>query len=149
MLVATGWGLWALVAGAAAMQLATAAACAARVYWTHPVLWRASADETSWPAVRRYLEQSGWVSVAQVAQLFMNGTDILIIGAFLGPAAVVPYSCTTKLVSVLGQPPAAADAVGLTDSERTSRGGNAARLREVSLALARGMLLVSGAVACS
>ena len=148
-LVAAGWGLWALVAGAAAMQLATATACAVRVSRKHPALWRAAADQTSWPAIRRYLEQSGWVSVAQVAQLFMNGTDILIIGGFLGPAAVVPYSCTSKLVSVLGNHPQLLmqSAAPILSELRAS--GNTARLREVSLALARGMLLLSGAVACA
>lgn len=149
VLVATGWGLWALVAGAAALQLATAAACAVRVCRRHPTLWRASAEETSWPAVRRYLEQSGWVSVAQIAQLLMNGTDILVIGAFLGPAAVVPYSCTAKLVSVLGNHPQLLMQSASPILSELRASGNAARLREVSLALARGMLLLSGAVACT
>ena len=47
------------------------------------------------------LGRSAWVSLAQIAQVFLNGTDVLIIGKLLGPAAVVPYSCTSKLVTVL------------------------------------------------
>ena len=35
----------------------------------------------------------------------MNGTDLLLIGALLGPEAVVPYACTGKLVTLLASQP--------------------------------------------
>ena len=43
--------------------------------------------------------------MSEIAEVFLAGTDMLVIGRLLGPAAVVPYSCTTKLVSVLGNHP--------------------------------------------
>ena len=45
--------------------------------------------------------------MSQIAQVLLNGTDVMIIGALLGPAAVVPYACTGKLVSVLANQPQA------------------------------------------
>ena len=42
-----------------------------------------------------------WISVSQIAQVLLNGTDLLIIAGLLGPTAVVPYACTGKLVSLL------------------------------------------------
>jgi O-antigen/teichoic acid export membrane protein len=90
-----------------------------------------------------------WVSVSQLAQVLLGGTDVMIIGAFLGPAAVVPYACTGKLVSVLAnQPQAILQSAAPALSElRTS--GDRGRLFRVSSALAQATLAVSGLIACA
>ena len=56
-------------------------------------------------AIKEYLSRSAWVSVGQLAQVFPTGTEILVIGKTLGAGSVVIYACTTKLLSVLGNPP--------------------------------------------
>lgn len=146
VLVLAGWGLDALVAGWVSMQSAIVLASMARVRANHRQLW-ASAGSGSWASARAYLGQAAWVSVSQVAQVLMAGTDLLVIGAVLGPAAVVPYTCTGKLVAVLAHHPQLLmqSAAPMLSELRASE--NRARLRDVALALARGMLLVSGAVA--
>jgi O-antigen/teichoic acid export membrane protein len=66
----------------------------------------------------------------------------------LGPAAVVPYACTGKLVSVLANQPQAmlqSAAPALSELRTSSDKG---RLFNVSAALAQATLAVSGLVAC-
>ena len=57
-------------------------------------------------SAKGYVARSLWVAVSQTAQVLLNGTDVMIIGALLGPAAVVPYACTGKLIARAGQPAA-------------------------------------------
>jgi O-antigen/teichoic acid export membrane protein len=97
---------------------------------------------------RDYVARSVWVSVSQIAQVLLNGTDVMIIGALLGPAAVVPYACTGKLVSVLANQPQAilqSAAPALSELRTTA---DRARLFKVTAALAQATLAVSGLVAC-
>jgi O-antigen/teichoic acid export membrane protein len=57
----------------------------------------------AWPGWRQItsrLQTSGWSSLRQVAQLLMNGADLIVLGAVAGPEAVVAYSCTAKLYSL-------------------------------------------------
>ena len=94
------------------------------------------------------MTRSIWVSVSQIAQVLLNGTDVMIVGALLGPAAVVPYACTGKLVSVLANQPQAilqSAAPALSELRTTNDRG---RLFQVSSALAQATLAVSGLVAC-
>jgi O-antigen/teichoic acid export membrane protein len=99
-------------------------------------------------SVREYLGRSAWISVSQVSQVLLNGTDLMVVAALLGPAAVVPYACTGKLVTVLAnQPQAILQSAAPALSElRTS--GERDRLFGVSAALAQATLAVSGLVAC-
>jgi len=89
-----------------------------------------------------------WVSVAQAAQVLLNGTDLLIIGKLLGPAAVVPYVCTGKLVGVLAnQSYLLIQTAGPALSEMKT-GEPHERLYHVSSALSQAMLIASGTVVC-
>ena len=148
LMVFQGVGLSALVAGWIVTQLATAGACGWRLRRHFAQGWMESPPEVPWPEARTLLGRSTWVSVAQIAQVFLNGTDVLLIGKMLGPAAVVPYSCTGKLVSVLTNHPyllmqAASPALSeMRTAERRER------LAEVTTALTRAMLILSGAVTC-
>ena len=99
-------------------------------------------------ATRDYVVRSVWVSVSQIAQVLLNGTDVMIVGALLGPAAVVPYACTGKLIAVLANQPQAilqSAAPALSELRTTADRG---RLFQVSAALAQATLAVSGLVAC-
>jgi O-antigen/teichoic acid export membrane protein len=89
-----------------------------------------------------------WVSMAQVAQVLLQGTDLLVIGKVMGPTAVVPYFCTAKVLAVLGnQAQMIAHAAQPALSELRASQDNH-RLDHVSAALSGAILMMSGALAC-
>jgi O-antigen/teichoic acid export membrane protein len=99
-------------------------------------------------SARTHLGKGFWVSVAQIAQVLLNGTDILILGRVLGPLAVVPYACTGKLIGVLSnQPQMLMQSAGPALSE-LKMSETRQRLFQVCTALSQAMLMVSGAVVC-
>jgi len=98
--------------------------------------------------VKGYLGQAGWVSVAQVAQVFLSGSDLLLLGAVLGATSVVQYSCTGKLSVVLSNHPQLimqAATPALSEMRASERRQD---LLNVSVALMLAMLTLSGFVAC-
>ena len=146
-LVLAGARLHALVAGWLTTQIVTVAACALRVRMRHPSL---RAEEGQGPSLTTtaYLGRSMWVSVSQVAQTLLGATDVLVIGAVAGPAAVVPYACTAKLAQVLANHPQLlmqAAAPALSEMRVAESKG---RLLATTSALTRAVLILSGGVAC-
>jgi O-antigen/teichoic acid export membrane protein len=148
LLVLQGYGLTALAAGWCVTQALVIGSCVARVAMLFPAAMPRRLRIQESLAARDYVMRSLWVSVSQVSQVLLNGTDLMIIGALLGPAAVVPYACTGKLVSVLAnQPQAILQSAAPALSElRTAASRD--RLFQVSAALAQATLAVSGLVAC-
>jgi O-antigen/teichoic acid export membrane protein len=147
-LVMAGFGLSALAAGWCATQLIMIASCGLRVGMAYPAALPRRLTFGEGLSTRDYIVRSGWISVSQVSQVLLNGTDLMIIGAVLGPAAVVPYACTGKLVAVLANQPQAilqSAAPALSELRSTP---DRARLFTVSAALAQATLAVSGLVAC-
>ena len=146
-LVLAGARLHALVAGWLTTQIVTVAACGLRVRVRHSVL---RAEQSQGPSLTttEYLGRSIWVSVSQVAQTLLGATDVLVIGAMAGPAAVVPYACTAKLVQVLANHPQLlmqAAAPALSEMRMAESRG---RLLATTGALTRAVLILSGGVAC-
>jgi O-antigen/teichoic acid export membrane protein len=144
-LVLAGARLHALVAGWLTTQIVTVAACAVRVRVRFPTL-RADHGGGVSLTTREYLGRSVWVSVSQVAQTLLGATDVLVIGAVAGPAAVVPYACTAKLVQVLANHPQLlmqAAAPALSEMRIAESRG---RLLATSSALTRAVLIISGGV---
>jgi O-antigen/teichoic acid export membrane protein len=94
------------------------------------------------------LQRGLWVTISQVAQILLNGTDLFIIGKIMGPAAVVAYAFSGKLITVLAnQPLALMQAAGPALSEmKTSE--SVARQTQACNALSQATLLCSGAIAC-
>lgn len=148
VLVAAGWGLYALAAGWVATQVLLIPLLWLRLRRRFPGALPARLPHLGWAEARRRLGQGSWMSLNQIAQVLMFGTDLLIIGKLLGPAAVVPYACTGKLISVLAnQPQMLMQVAGPALSEikaSESRG----RVAEVCSALGQVMLLASGGVVC-
>ena len=147
-LVLADVGLMALAAGWVATQLITSIACGLRLRHHFEPIWHSDAAPPSATDVKDLFSRSGWVSATQIGQVFLNGSDVLVLGAVLGPAATVPYACTAKLITVLSNHPqllmhAAGPALAemRTSAQRT-------QLASVALALTRAMLILSGAVAC-
>jgi O-antigen/teichoic acid export membrane protein len=147
-LVFNGSGLGALAAGWLVNQVITVGACWWRIRSRHPSAWAPRAPMVGWGEARAFFARSIWISMAQVAQTLLAGSDVLLVGALLGPAAAVPYACTAKLIQVLANHPqmlmqAAAPALSeMRMSERRER------LATTTSALTRAMLVLSGAIAC-
>jgi O-antigen/teichoic acid export membrane protein len=148
ILVLQGFTLSALAAGWCLTQAIVIGACGLRLAWVFPGAMPRGLALSEFQSAREYVTRSIWVSVSQIAQVLLNGTDVMIVGALLGPAAVVPYACTGKLVSVLANQPQAilqSAAPALSELRTTN---DRARLFQVSSALAQATLAVSGLVAC-
>jgi O-antigen/teichoic acid export membrane protein len=140
--------LFALAIAWAAAQLVPPLLCLWRLRRRFPRVLPRGLPHLTWPAARRQLARSTWVSVGQVAGILVSGADILIVGALLGPAAVVPYVLTGKLVTVLGNLPLLlAHTSGPALSEmRVAEAPHA--LGRATTALTQAVLVGSGAVAC-
>jgi O-antigen/teichoic acid export membrane protein len=102
LLVLAGWNLFALAVGWTISQLVLAPVFGYRLWTRFPHVVPRRIPSLAWNAAKAHLGKGFWVSVAQVAQLLIANTDMLVIGRLLGPAAVVPYSCTGKLAGVVG-----------------------------------------------
>ena len=71
-------------------------------------------------ATRDYVVRSVWVSVSQIAQVLLNGTDVMIVGALLGPAAVVPVCLHRQADRRAGEPAAGDPAERRAGAERAA-----------------------------
>jgi len=147
-LVLAGKGLYSLAFGWVVAQLITAGISYLRLRRNFPETLPQRLPSLSWLTARRQLTQGFWVSVAQLAQAFVSGTDMLIIGTLVGPLAVVPFACTGKLIGVLAnQPQMLMQSAGPALSEM-KMSESRQKLFQVCTALSQAMLLVSGAVVC-
>src|SRR5205807_1556651 len=102
----------------------------------------------NWNSARRSLGSGSWVTVSQIAQVLLNGTDLVIIAKLLGPAAVVPYAFTGKLITVLANQPQLLIQAAAPALSEMRAGETAQRQLQACNALSQAMLLASGAVAC-
>jgi O-antigen/teichoic acid export membrane protein len=125
-------------------QFVDAAICFVRLRVRFPHVFRGGAGAF---ACRKQFTAGLWVSISQIAQVLIYGTDVAVVGRFFGAAAVVPYNCTGKLISVLANQPQhiiRAAEPGLSQMRvRETR----QRLHSVTNALNLAMLLASGLVA--
>jgi O-antigen/teichoic acid export membrane protein len=149
LLVLEGFGLSALAAGWIAGQFVTSFSAIIRLRYRFPEAIPAHFRAPSWARARAYLSRGGWVSVSQIAQVLLNGTDVLILGIVLGPIPVVVYACTGKLVSVLANQPQVLTQSAAPALAELRAGTTPERLRVVSAALTQAMLFVSGLIACA
>ncbi len=149
LLVLNGWGLSALAAGWIAGQLASSVASLLRLAIVHRAAIPKRLHAPGWARAKEYLSRGGWVSLSQIAQVLLNGTDVLVIGLLLGPAAVVVYACTGKLVAVLANQPQVLTQAAAPALAELRTGGTPDSLRRVSAALTQAMLFVSGLIACA
>jgi len=148
VLVLNGFGLPAMAVGWCATQLCIVGACAARVSARFPAALPKRLTFAGATSARAYVARSFWVAVSQTAQVLLNGTDLIIIGALLGPAAVVPYACTGKLIAVLANQPQAILQSAAPALSELRHAEDRSRLFRVSAALSQATLAVSGLVAC-
>ncbi len=139
-----GRGLVSLAVGWIATQLVMAVGCAARLLLHFPTAVPRALPALPPGFARSFLTRGSWMNLNQVAQVLLNGTDLLIIGRVVGSASVVTYSMTGKLAAVFQSwsqtiPAAAVPAL----SELKAQDDRPALLR-VNGALLQAVFLVSG-----
>jgi len=145
-LVVRGFGLTALAIGWIAGQTLGAAIYFSRLKWRFPSVLPSGLPSSEWRSIWTQLTSGFWVSVAQMAQLLVTATDMLILGRVLGPAAVVPYACTGKIISVLANQPQMlmqAAAPGLCEM---TTGATRGRMLSALTSLTQLMLMASAAI---
>jgi O-antigen/teichoic acid export membrane protein len=147
-LVERGFGLYALAAGWACTQITLAGLSWWRLRRRFPHTLPQRLPSLSLHAVRAYLGRSVWISVSQIAQVLLNGTDLVVIGALMGPAAVVPYACTGKLITVLANQPQLFMQTALPALSELRASVPRVRMFQVSTAMSQLLLIASGAIAC-
>jgi len=147
-MVMAGWSLIALAVGWLVSQTVLTPVYAYRIWRRYPGVIPRRLPPFSWSASRVRLEKGFWMNVAQVAQLLMANTDLLIIGRLLGPAAVVPYSCTGKLANVLANQAQILMQTAEPGLCELKTAESRHRIFQVLVALNHGILTFSGLVFC-
>jgi len=148
LLVLAGWGLYALATGWAMTQILMGLTALWRLQRRFPEAIPASWPKVTAEAARYRFGRGLWVSISQIAQVLLNGTEVVIIGKVLGAAAVVPYSCTSKLVQFLANQPQMLMQTAEPGLSEMKTGESRESLLRVANALTRGILIVSGAIVC-
>jgi O-antigen/teichoic acid export membrane protein len=147
-MVMAGWSLMALAVGWLLSQTILAPIYLYRLMKRFPGVLPRTIPPLVWETTKPLLGRGFWISVAQVAQLLMSNTDLLIIGKLLGPAAVVPYACTGKLANVLANQAQILMQTATPGLCELKTGGSRQKLLQVLVALTRGILTFSGLVFC-
>jgi O-antigen/teichoic acid export membrane protein len=141
-----GFGLYALAVGWVVSQLLPAVVAwrrvATRFTSAHPrgLAW------LRWGDARQQFGRGAWISVAQIAQVLLSGTDLLVVGTLLGPEAIVPYACTGKLMTMLANQPQLFMQMALPALSELRGAAARERLFEVSRSMMQLMLLASGGI---
>jgi O-antigen/teichoic acid export membrane protein len=147
VLVLAGAGLYSLIVGWAVSQTLTVGPAWLRVSRRYRTSWPSWHVRPGWHDVKLYLTQASWISVAQVAQVFLTGSDLLLVGAVLGAGPVVLYSCTGKLSMVLSNHPQLIMQMATPALSEMRASDKKEQLLDVSVALMLAMLTISGLVA--
>jgi O-antigen/teichoic acid export membrane protein len=147
-LVLAHWGLYALAVGWSVAQALSAIVWWARLKRKFPTVLPRRLPRFSGEPLRNRLARGLWISAAQIAQVLLQGTDLLIIGKLLGPTAVVPYFCTGKVISVLANQPQMLAQTAQPALSELRESDQRARLHQVCSALTRAILILSGGVGC-
>jgi O-antigen/teichoic acid export membrane protein len=147
-LVLAGSHLTALVGGWSVTLLLPAFAAMTRLRQSvngRPQAGDLSASSGTLP-LNGYVSRSMWVSAGQIGQVFLNGSDVLVISRILGAAAVVPYACTAKLVTIFANYPQMLVHSAQPALTALRGSGSRERLASVAQVLTQGMLIMSGAL---
>jgi O-antigen/teichoic acid export membrane protein len=146
--IEAGFGLYSLAVGWVVTQAVSAGVAWMRLVRRFPHALPASLPSLSALVIRNRVGRGVWVSVSQVAQVLLSGTDVFVVGKFLGPAAVVPYVCTGKLIMLLANQPQQFMQMALPALSELRAGAPRERLFQVSSGMAQAMLIGSGAIVC-
>lgn len=145
-LVLSGWGIGALAAGALLTQLVSLGGCSYRIATQFPRAIPRRLPRVAWTDTLQHVHRALWVSASQVGQALLYGTDLLIVAWIFGPAAVVPYACTQKLIAVLSNQPQVLTQAAAPALSELRMGATRDKLFSVTSALSLALMLTSGAV---
>jgi O-antigen/teichoic acid export membrane protein len=149
IMVLAGQGICALALGWAVAQAVIALACAFRLRRRYPFLLPSRLRAVSLATLSQQFGRGFWVSLAQVAQVLQDGTDLLVLGKTMGAGNAVPYSCTQKLIGVSSNQPLMLMHVASPGLSSLKSAGNRAHTFRVVLDLTKALLIFSGAIACA
>lgn len=148
VLILKGAGLYAVAISWVAGQLIPAVLAFQRLRAAFPNVLPHRLPRMNRKEVLGALTGGTWVSLAQIAQLLVVGTDLVIIGKFLGPAAVVPYACTQKLINVLGSQPHMIMEMAAPGLSQMKTSESRERIFQACNALTLALMTAIGIVAC-
>lgn len=149
VMVLFGLGLYGLAAGWVLGQLVPSVLSFYRLKVDFPGVLPSRLPKLAFKELLRALTGGTWVSVAQIAQLLIAGTDYVVIGKVLGASAVVPYACTQKLISVLSNQPHMIMEMAAPGLSQMKTSESRDRIFRACNALTVGMLTASGLIACA
>src|SRR5688572_1732448 len=145
-LAVAGFGLYALAAGWVVAQLLPAFVAWRRVATRFAAAHPRGLAWLHWRDARQQIGRGTWISVGQVAQVLLSGTDLLVVGTLLGPEAIVPYACTGKLMTMLANQPQLFMQMALPALSELRGSAARERLFDVSRSMTQLMLLASGGI---
>lgn len=147
-LVVLDFGLYSLAIGWALTSVISGVMWWLRLSSRFPSALPRSLPKITGGVLRDRFARSAWISVSQMANVLLQGTDLLIIGKIMGPGAVVPYFCTAKVMTVLAHQPQALAATAQPALSELRASDERHRLVDVTAALTRAILLLSGGIVC-
>jgi len=148
LLVEAGFGIYALAAGWVCVQVLEAGLSWWRLRRRFPGTLSVHLPSLSLRGVLGHFSRGVWISVSQIAQVLVNGTDLLVIAAVLGPTAVVPYACTGKLITLLANQAQLFMQMALPALSELRVSVPRSRMFEVTTSMSQFLLISSGAIAC-
>jgi O-antigen/teichoic acid export membrane protein len=143
-----GWGLDALAAGWVVVQTTLTVSSFIRLKTKFPEALPDRLPRLKAGEIVTFFRRGFWLSVAQIAQTLLSGSDILIIGLLIDPSLAAVYALTGKLVSVLANQPQLLMNAASPAISQLKATGNYQRLLVVSVCLMRVVMSASGLVAC-
>lgn len=144
--IASDIGLYALALGWVTTQFVAVLAAWRRLVTVHAHVLPKRLPSLAFSAVKGQLASGAWISVNQIGQVLLAGTDLLVVGKLLGPAAVVPYACTGKLLALLANQPQMFMQMALPALSELRTAASRERLFDVARSMSQVMLLLSGGI---
>jgi O-antigen/teichoic acid export membrane protein len=144
-LVFLGKGLYGLAFGWAATQALISVGSIWKLYRSYPDFAPLGLRTLPWSKYKKLIGSGMWVSLGQLAQM-LRTSDFLLIGKILGPQAVVPYSCSGKLVAIAQNQPLAIMQSAQPALSELRVSAERKHLARVVSSLTQAMLLLSGLV---
>jgi O-antigen/teichoic acid export membrane protein len=145
-MVRSGWNLFALAAGWLISQLLLTPLAFYRIWKRFPQAIPRRLPPFDLIKTKIQLGKGMWTCISQVASVLMGQTDMLIVAKLLGPAAVVPYACTCKLISVLSNQAQILMQTALPGLCEVKTGETRERMFGVLISLTHGILFLSGLI---
>jgi O-antigen/teichoic acid export membrane protein len=141
-----GFELYALSLGWIAGQMVPAVLAWIRLRVRHAAIWPRSPVGAAWVHLRAQFSRGAWISVSQIAQALLSGTDLLVVGALMGPEAAVIYACTGKLVALLANQPQLLLQTALPALSELRGAAARERLDQVSRSMTQLLFVASGGI---